>query len=306
MITPPVSGGSAATASVGIGISTINIISQGSFVGIKPTISFTGGTPISNAEAEVTNIVLTAVNVDNLGSNYRAENLPVTVAFSNVSLGATVGLGIDTIELTSPGLGYTQTPSITFTDPQLSGELRATADATLAEFGPEFSILPGPGYGSTFVYYIEPISSNTFKLYSDINRINQLNVGVSTLGSPIGFVGGRITNVIVTQGGSGYNNGNILSTNSVGLGNTFSSNVGTGFSFSVINTVQNYQVADIMILQTVGSATTIASLVEYSGIVNLDDLVEFDTDISGSNARLKATPRYRNNTIRISKTTISI
>ena len=306
LITPPVSGGSAATASVGIGISTINIISQGSFVGIKPTISFTGGTPISNAEAEVTNIVLTAVNVDNLGSNYRAENLPVTVAFSNVSLGATVGLGIDTIELTSPGLGYTQTPSITFTDPQLSGELRATADATLAEFGPEFSILPGPGYGSTFVYYIEPISSNTFKLYSDINRINQLNVGVSTLGSPIGFVGGRITNVIVTQGGSGYNNGNILSTNSVGLGNTFSSNVGTGFSFSVINTVQNYQVADIMMLQTVGSATTIASLVEYSGIVNLDDLVEFDTDISGSNARLKATPRYINNTIRISKTTISI
>jgi hypothetical protein len=306
LITPPISEGSAATASVGIGISTITIISQGSFVGIKPTISFTGGTPISNAEAEVNNIVLTDVNVDNLGSNYRVGNLPVTVAFSNVSLGATVGLGIDTISVISPGLGYTQTPTIAFTAPQLDGGLLATASANLGNFGPEFSIFPGPGYGSTFVYYIEPVSSNTFKLYKDINRINQLNIGFSTLGSPIGFVGGRIESVIVTDGGSGYNNGNILSTNSIGLGNTFSSNVGTGFSFSVINTVQNYQVSDIMMLQTVGSANTIVSLVEYSGIVNLDDLIEFSSDISGSNARLKATPRYRNNTIKISKTTISI
>jgi hypothetical protein len=78
------------------------------------------------------------------------------------------------------------------------------------------------------------------------------------------------------MGGSGYNNGNILVTNAVNLGNEYSSIVGAGFSFSVINTVQNYQVADIMMLQTVGSATTIASLVEYSGIVNLDDLVEFE------------------------------
>jgi hypothetical protein len=306
LITPPVSGGSAATASVGIGLSIINIISQGSFVGTKPTISFTGGNPILDAEAEVTNIVLTAVNLDNSGSNYRVGNLPVTVAFSNVSIGATVGLGIDTIELTSPGLGYTQTPSITFTDPQLNGGLRATATPTLADFGPQFSILPGPGYGSTFVYYIEPISSNTFKLYRDINRINQVNIGFSTLGSPIGFVGGEIVDVKITNGGSGYQNGNILSANAVNLGNEYSSIVGAGFSFSVINTVQNYQVSDIMMLQTVGSATTIASLVEYSGIVNLDDLVEFSSDISGSNARLKATPTYRNNTIKISKTTISV
>jgi hypothetical protein len=146
---------------------------------------------------------LTAVNLDNSGSNYRVDNLPVTVAFSNVSLGATVGLGIDTVELTSPGLGYTQTPSITFTDFQLDGGLLATATATLADFGPQFSILPGPGYGSTLVYYIEPISSNTFKLYRDINRINQVNIGFSTLGSPIGFVGGEIVDVKITDDGSG-------------------------------------------------------------------------------------------------------
>jgi hypothetical protein len=59
-------------------------------------------------------------------------------------------------------------------------------------------------------------------------------------------------------------------------------------------------------VQTVGSANTIVSLVEYSGIVNLDDLVEFSSDIGGSNARLKSTLRYRNNTTKISKINISI
>jgi hypothetical protein len=104
----------------------------------------------------------------------------------------------------------------------------------------------------------------------------------------------------------GYENGNILSANSINLGNIFSSNIGTGFSFTASNVVQNYQISDIMMLQTVGSAHTIASIVEYAGIVNLDDLVEFSSDISGSTARLKASPRYRDNTIKISKTTISI
>ena len=306
LITPPGSGGATATANVGVAISTVNVTQAGVYVQTKPSVTFVGGNPFGTAQAQVNNIVLLNVSVNNQGSNYRLQSLPVTATFDNVSLGVTVGLAVETVSITSPGLGYTTTPTITFSDPELIGGSRATANAVLANFGPDFNISPGPGYGSTFVYYIEPVSSNTFNLYIDVNRVNQIVVGFSTLSDPIGYAGGEVSDVEITYGGSGYNNGDILVTNAVNLGNEYSSIVGAGFSFVVSNVVENYQVSDIMMLQTVGSAHTTVTIAEYSGIVNLDNLVEFSSDISGSNARLKATPTYRNNTIKISKTTISI
>jgi hypothetical protein len=60
-----------------------------------------------------------------------------------------------------------------------------------------------------------------------------------------------------------------------------------------------------MMLQSVGSANTTADIVEYGGISNLDDLISFGADISGSNARLKVTPKYRDNTIKITRTSIT-
>jgi hypothetical protein len=52
-------------------------------------------------------------------------------------------------------------------------------------------------------------------------------------------------------------------------------------------------------IQSVGSAVTTCDFVEIGGIANNENLGEFDTDISGSNARLKLNPTYRNNTIKI-------
>jgi hypothetical protein len=307
LITPPKNGsGSGATANVGIGISTIIVSSPGSNTGTKPTISFSGGSTLVSAAATVNNIILNNVSVVNSGSGYTSSNLPVTATFSNVSLGATVGLSVENITLTSSGLGYTTTPSISFSSPDLSGGVSATATATLANFGSSFNLLPGPGYGNTFVYYIEPITNNTFRLYRNINRTNQINIGFSTVGNPNALVGGRVSNVSINQSGSGYQNGNILSASSVSLGNTFSSNVGTGFSFTVSNTVQNYQISDLMLLQSVGSANTSADIIEYGSISNLESLIDFSADISGSNARLKVTSKYRDNTVKISRTSITI
>jgi hypothetical protein len=304
LINSPIGSGSAAVASVGIGISTILVSAPGSYVGTKPEITLSGGSPIVSAAATVTNIVLNTVIVDTSGSNYRAENLPVTATFSNVSLASTVGLAVDTLSFTS-GLGYTTTPTITFSVPEIPG-LSATANAILSNLGPEFSILPGPGYGSTFVYYIEPLSVNTFRIFRDINRINQVTVGYSTLGTPLGYVGGEVTDVSIIYGGSGYDNGDIISTNPVNLDNQFSSNIGSGFNFTANNVIQNYQISDLMMLQSVGSASTSADIIEYGGINNLDDLVTFSADISSTNARLKVIPRYRDNVIKISRTTITI
>jgi hypothetical protein len=306
LVTPPLAGGSAATVNVGVGVSTIIITSAGSYTGSKPIVSLSGGSPLVSAAATVNNIVLTGtIPITSSGTGYTSFDLPVTATFSNTSLSGTVGLKVENISITSSGLGYTETPTITFTDPTLSGGVKATANAVLANFGPEFSLFPGPGFGNTFVYYIEPISSNTFKLYRDINRTNQVLLGFSTLTDPIAFVGGEVTDVEIVSGGSGYEIGDVLSANSLNLSNTFSSNVGTGFSFTVVNPVENFQISDLMMLQTVGSANTSTHIIEYAGISNSDDLLSFSSDISGNSARLKVTPTYRDNTIKITRTSIA-
>ena len=301
---PGIGGGSAATANVGIGVSTIRVTSQGSYTGTKPTISFPTGSPLVSAAATVTNIILNgSITVVNAGSGYTSADFPVDATFSNVSLGATVNFGVDNITLTSAGLGYTVTPTITITDSTYG--TRATATATLANYDSSFSLQPGPGYGNTFVYYIKPTASNTFELYRNVTLTDKINLGFSTSGSPAARVGGKITDVSISNAGSGYTGGNILSASAVSLGNTYSANVGTGFSFTVSNVVQNYQISDIIMLQSVGSASTSVDIIEYAGISNLDDLVSFTTDISGTNARLKVTPKYRDNVIKITRTSIT-
>ena len=300
---PRIGGGSAATADVGIGVSTVIITSFGSYTGTKPEVVFSGGSPLVSAAATVTNIILNNLSLTNAGSGYTSRDIPVRVTFSNVSLGATVGLGVENTILTSPGLGYTTTPTITFSNPSFGSN--ATASATLANYGSSFNLQPGPGYGSTFVYYIEPTGANTFRLYRNISRTDQIVVGYSTLGNPIAYVGGRVSDVSISYAGSGYTSGNILGASSVSLGSTFSANVGTGFSFTAANIVQNYQISDLMMLQSVGSANTTADIIEYGGISNLDDLISFSADISGSNARLKVIPTYRDNTIKITRTSIT-
>lgn len=304
LINPPgIGGGSATTANVGIGVSTIRVTSQGSYTGTKPTVSLSSATPLVSAAATVTNIIINNVNLVTAGSGYTSADFPVDATFSNVSLGATVNFGVEAISLTSAGLGYTVTPTIGFTSSTYGTS--ATATATLANYGSSFNLLPGPGYGNTFVYYIKPTASNTFELYRNITLTDKITLGFSTIGNPVARVGGRISNVAINYSGSGYTSGNILSASAVSLGNTYSANVGTGFSFTAVNIIQNYQISDLIMLQSVGSASTSADIIEYGGISNLDDLISFGSDISGSNARLKVTPKYRDNVIKITRTSIT-
>ena len=65
--------------------------------------------------------------------------------------------------------------------------------------------------------------------------------------------------------------------------------------------IQSYQVSDLLLLQASGSAVEEASVVEYAGIGNIENLGDYDADISGPDARLKFTPVYAYNTIKISR-----
>jgi hypothetical protein len=99
--------------------------------------------------------------------------------------------------------------------------------------------------------------------------------------------------------------GDIVTFNNADFQNIYDQNTGIGFSFTVGNVVENFQISDVMLLQTVGSATTETHIIEYGGISNVEDLVEFSSNISGSNARLIVNPYYNNNEIKITRTSIT-
>ena len=101
---------------------------------------------------------------------------------------------------------------------------------------------------------------------------------------------GGVTSVQILSTGSGYVIGNTL-TSSLDA-------IGSGFIYTVSSVCRNYQSSDVMILHSVGSASTSCDYIEYATIANNDILGNFGADISGSNARLLFTPTYRNNTIK--------
>jgi len=105
--------------------------------------------------------------------------------------------------------------------------------------------------------------------------------------------GGSISSVTITNSGSGYQIGEVL---------TIHEPVGTGFSFTVAGPlIESFQISDVIMLQSVGSASTAASIVEYAGIANTENLGDYSADINGSNARLKFTPIYAHNTIKLNR-----
>ena len=225
--------------------------------------------------------------------------MPVTATFGSLGIGNTVALGVASVTSTT-GLGYTVAPGFTIDAPTVA-PLTGAAFTSVLGYGPEFNILPGPGYGGTTVYYIEGIDANTFRIATDVSVTDFVELGYNISLNPNAYIGGSISTITIIERGSGYANDDVLTANNTDL----SSPVGTGFTFSVNNLIESYQVSDLLLLQSSGSAIEEASVVEYAGIGNIDNLGDYDADISGPNARLKFTPNYAFNTIKISRKGIS-
>ena len=214
-------------------------------------------------------------------------------------IGNTVALGVTSVTTTT-GLGYTVAPGFTIDAPTIA-PLTGAAFTSGIGYGPEFNILPGPGYGGTTVYYINGIDASTFRIATDVGVTDFVELGYDISLNPNAYIGGSISTITITEKGSGYATGDVLTVNNTDL----SSPVGTGFTFSVNNLIESYQVSDLLLLQSSGSAVEEASVVEYAGIGNIENLGDYDADISGPNARLKFTPNYAFNTIKISRKGIS-
>lgn len=307
-VSSPVGVASTALGTVGVGITGLKITNAGAgYSTIIPTISFTTGSlqPGSGAGAAVSTIYVTNVYVTNSGVGYTAPDLAATpiATFNPVGTSATVGFGVSEITLTSLGIGYTLAPTVTISSPDLATGSTATATAALGYPG----ILPGPGVnttGETQIYYVASVAANSIGISTGvgIGTLTSTEVGDDLFLSdnPSMSVGGNVTSVYVVSPGSGYTSASRLTAT-----NFDGANVGTGFTFTSSVVVQNYQFSDVMLLQSVGSATTSCDFIEFGTIANNEILGSFNADISGQNARLLFTPTYRNNTIKISSNNIS-
>jgi len=281
-------------------VSNIDVISPGAgFQTSKPGVSLSGGGG-TNATAQVDDIVLTGINLTNPGYGYTSADIPVTVSIDSPGLVqpvgfSTVGLGIYSVRATT-GLGYTEVPGITTDSPTISPFTEAVLTPVLG-YDSQYDILPGPGYGGTTYYYIDPIDNNTFRITKDFAGTDYVTLGYDVSANPNVYIDGIVTNVDIQKQGSGFQIGEVLSVNNNNLYSSFSEVVGTGFSFTVSNLVESFQISDILLLQSVGSATTSVSIVEYAGISDTENLVEYSADLSGINVRLNVTPNYANNTL---------
>lgn len=266
----------------------------------KPGIAFTGGGG-TNAAAVVDKITLTSIEVTNSGYGYTSSDMPVTAVIPTPGVGSTVGLGIDAVVATT-GLGYTINPSFNIDSPSISPQIGAALTSSIG-YDETFNLFSGPGYGGTSIYYIDPIDSNSFRVTKTPLGSDYVTLGFDVSSNPDFYIGGgSVTDVSITNSGSGYEIGETLTIGQNALNSEFDILVGAGFSFTVSGTlIQSFQVSDVMLLQSVGSASTDAYVVEYAGISNLEDLGEYSADINGQNVRLKFTPTYAHNTIKLTR-----
>ena len=281
----------------------VNNIGRGSTTGISTSdiiVSSVGGIG-SGAVLSASLIVPTNVVITNVGSGYTLGNIPVTATFSNPSIGATVGLGVGIVTITSPGIGYTVLPTLTFSSPTLGIGSTATGSSNKLGYD-QTALFNGPGLANTTaVYYVQPLTSNTFGI-STTSGGSRITLGYGVTPSTTrASIGGTVSTVDITFGGSGYAIDNIITASNFDLPRV-DTNVGTGFSFRVNSTVNAFQISDLLVLQTASGGNSNAFVIESSGISDTDDLGEFSADISGNNARLRFTPVYANNNIKFFKT----
>lgn len=114
-----------ATASAAVsggGVTGITVTNGSQFYGsFAPSVTITGGGGTgATATATVFNGVVTAIEVNSAGSGYTSA--PTVEVAAPLTAGATVTDGVQAAMITSPGVLYQATPSVTITDSVGSGE----------------------------------------------------------------------------------------------------------------------------------------------------------------------------------------
>lgn len=269
-IEAPAAGGTQATASVdgyeGI-LASVNILDGGSGYTAEPNITLTGGGVGSDfVPAEIsltiTGGAVTAVTVDNPGVEYTsAPTISLLTYVSGATATATTNPTagqIEQINITKVGEGYTVAPTVEIED-FVGVTTKATAVATISNGGVINVEVTNPGagyYKAPTIKLVVPNYASAAQYHVDVNEqgvvtafvMDDQGMGYETLptvtvtpaiagmgtgatGTPV-IEGGRIVEIRLTNGGSGY-----LGQNTPGLLGT-SDNMGDvtdGIEFTMFN-----------------------------------------------------------------------
>ena len=225
-------------------------------------------------EASYTNVAITGGS----GNDARA-NIGIGLSFNAVGFTSATNLIVTTAV---HGLGTASSIAVSFASSIPNGDFTG------------FAVTAGN------IYYAVGVGTTTLNLFYNQAGSQVTGIGTTTftgVGNTMTKAGG-VASVTIVSPGSGYVTGNTLSATLGALG--------SGFSFPASTVVRNYQSTDVMIMQSVGSAATACDYIEYASLANSEILASFGADISGANARLLVTPTYRNNTLKVIRSGITV
>lgn len=153
-----------------------------------------------------------------------------------------------------------------------------------------------PGVTSTStIYYAVNVATNTFQVATSSGGAAvtgftdnaSLNVGITKSGG--------VSSITLVDGGSGYAVNNSLSAATSNLGGATG---GTGFAVPVATLTSNHMISDILVIHD----GTTADILEFGNMSTANvTLGTFSTDISSSTMRLRFTPTYQYNTIKVAR-----
>jgi hypothetical protein len=153
-----------------------------------------------------------------------------------------------------------------------------------------------PGVTSTStIYYAIVVDANTFQVATSSGGVAvtgftnnaTLNVGITKSGG--------VSTITLVDAGSGFTVNDSMTATAANLGGATG---GTGFTVPVATLTSNHMISDILLIHD----GTTADILEFGNMSTANiTLGTFSTDISSSTMRLRFTPAYQYNTIKVAR-----
>jgi hypothetical protein len=303
----------ATTAQVGLGISAVRLLSSGlGYVGI-PTVTTVPGPSIGTTSNAGFTTVLGYVGFAGTtiiaGPGYGATSVYYVNVLSNRTFNISTSIGSGS----TPGTGIVGYGFSVGLSTSRSGTVSSASTTIITGITTTSITLGTPVHNNSVISVgttVSAIGIGTITL-----SLPALNTGSITTAFNFGtvvLIGGTVNRVNVTEIGSGYlaNNSIQATVSNFDRATTiYDSNVGSGFTFTVTNVVNNFQLSELLVLHSAGSGSTTAYLIEQDGIADTSELGEFSAALSGTASTIfnvNFTPTFAFNQVKFNRTLFTV